>query len=443
MRNSYAVIAIVVVGLIVGGSVYGVMASAAPSVSTVTSTITVTSVSTVTGSSSAISTSQTTSSATSSNAPINIGIIEDTTTSLAGFSKEAISFAQIAVNQLNAQGGIMGHKVVLYSADELPNPVAAAQQLILQDHVLAIIGVSYSGDAIAIMPTLAQYHVIGIWTTDALNGLMANVTSDYSNYKYFFRLYVPDSAYGPALSQFFSNTTAAKPTSIYWVSEDLSFAHETFVGVNQTMQQLGISVLGSAFTPLSQTDFTTIATTIASLHPSAVVLAQTGADAATFIQDLRAIPSASNINIIYIGNGALDDPYVMNSVESSHPGILNGTIYGTFPGTSTVPYNNLTTQLAQAYQALTNSTYYSLPSYTYSAVQVLSQAITTANSLDPNAIVPALQNVNYNGPTGPVAFDSSHNMIVQNPYWFVQIQSNKQVVIWPSAYATGTYQPPS
>lgn len=347
--------------------------------------------------------------------------------------------AQVAANQINAQGGVSGHKIVLYTADELPDPVAAAQKLILQDHVMAIIGISYSGDAVAIMPTLAKYHTIGIWCTDSLNSLMSNVTSDYNDYKYFFRLYAQDSSYSATLQSFFSNVT--KPTSIYIVGEDLVFARESAAAVNATAQSLGIKVLGSTFVPLSQTDFSTLATQIGSLHPSAVVDLQVTSGAATFINQLRANPAASNIQLIYIGNGALDDPYVMGQVESSNPGSLNGMIFTTFPGTNSTPYNSLTTALAKAYENMTHSNYYSLPSYTYSAVQILARAVANTSSLDPNVLVPALEKTNYDGPTGLITFDSSHNLVFPG-YWLLQVQSGKIQIVWPAKYATASYQAP-
>ncbi|MCL5067938.1 MAG: ABC transporter substrate-binding protein [Thaumarchaeota archaeon] len=432
MKASVIAAVVVVVIIIVAAAGYVVLTS-----TKVTSTSTSTSTSSTQTSLSTSSTQTSSVSSNSSAATINIGIEEDLTTSLAAFSQEAIAMAQIAANQINAQGGIDGHKVVLYTVDELPDPVAAAQKLILQDHVMAVIGISYSGDAVAIMPLLAKYHVIGIWCTDSLNSLMANVTSDYNNYQYFFRLYPQDSAFGATLQSFFSNVT--KPSSIYIVGEDLQFARESAVSVNASAQALGIKVLGETFVPLSQTDFSTLASQIGSLHPSAVVDLQVTGGATTFINQLRANPAASNIQVIYMGDGALDDPYVMGQVESSNPGILNGMVFTTFPGTNSTPYNSLTTSLATAYENMTHSSYYSLPSYTYSAVQILGQAIKSTGSLDPNVLVPALEKTNYNGPTGLVTFDSSHNLVFSG-YWMLQIQSGKIQVVWPSNYATSSYQ---
>lgn len=376
---------------------------------------------------------------TSTSSTINIGIMEDTTGSIAGFSKETIAMAQIAVSQINAGGGILGHQLKLFVANELPNPVSAVQNLVLQDNVIAVVGVSYTGDAIAVMPFLSQHQVLGIFTTATGNTLMNNVTSDYADFKYFFRLTLQDSAYSQFLGSFFTNVS--KPASIYFVAEDLSFAHETFASINQTAQQMGIQVMGATFVPLSQTDFSTLAAQIGSIHPALIIDAQTGIGVATFINQLAANPSAKGIAFMDIANGALSDPYVMSSVESANPGVLNGTIFQQFPGTNSTPYNSLGSSLAQAYTANTTQTYYSFPSNSYTAIRVLAQSITTANSLNVSSIITAMQKISYQGPAGLVTFDSNHNWIVPS-LWYTQFQNGKLQVIWPPQFATSTYQAP-
>jgi ABC-type branched-subunit amino acid transport system substrate-binding protein len=377
---------------------------------------------------------------TSTASTINIGIMENETGSIAAFAKETIAMAEVAVSQINAEGGILGHHVKLFVANELPDPISAVQSLVLQDNIIALIGVSYSGDAIAVMPFLSSHGVIGMFTTSTSNTLMNNVTSDYTHFKYFFRVTLQDSTYAQSLGTFFSSVT--KPSSIYFVAEDLSFAHETFAAINSTAHQMGIQVLGATFVPLSQTDFSSLAAQIASLHPSMIIDAQTGIGGATFIEQLKANPAARGIEFMDIANGALSDPYVMSSVESSNPGVLNGTIFQQFPGTNSTPYNSVGASLAQAYTQNTGQIYYSFPSNSYTAIRVLQSAISSANSLNVNSIISALEKVSYQGPTGLVTFDSNHNWIVPG-LWYTQFQNGKLQVIWPSQYATSTYQSPS
>ncbi|MCL5069262.1 MAG: ABC transporter substrate-binding protein [Thaumarchaeota archaeon] len=439
MKTSTLAIVVVVVIIIIAAGGYFAYTSY---YNTTTSTPSTTTPPSTTSTAPVITTSSSTTSTTSAPAlRFNIGVMEATTGSISGFSNETIAMATVAVNQLNAQGGILGHPVKLFVANEIPSPTAAAQTLVLQDNVSAIVGVSYTGDAIAIMPFLSQHHVLGLFTTATGNTLLNNVSTDYANYKYFFRFTLQDSTYATYLQQFFNNVT--KPTSVYFVAEDLSFAHETFSAINQTLTSMGINVMGATFVPLTQTDFTTLAAQIGSEHPSMVIDAQTGIGVATFLEQLKANPSAAGIQFLDIGNGALSDPYVMGSVASSHPGVLNGVIFQQFPGTNSTPYNSLGASLILAYQNATHQTYYSFPSNSFTAIHVLAQSMVNANTVsNVSAIITAMEHISYEGSAGLVTFDTNHNWIVPT-LWYTQFQNGHLQVIWPPSFATSTYQPPS
>ncbi len=366
--------------------------------------------------------------------------MEDQTGPIAGFAAETIAMAKVAVNQINAQGGILGHPLKLFTADESSGAVTAAQSLILQDKVVAIVGVSYTGDVLAIMPFLSQHQVIGIFTTATGNTLMSNVSTDYSAYKYFFRLTLQDSTYGKSLGDFFANVT--KPSSIYFVAEDLSFAHEAFSSINQTASQMGIKVVGATFVPTSQTDFSTLVAQIGSVGPAMVIDAQTGIGGATFLTALKANPSTSKIAFMDIANGALSDPAVMASLQKSSPGALNNTIFQQYPGTATKPYNSLGESLVSAYQQATNSTYYAFPSNSFTAIHILEQSMVNANTVtNVSSIISSIEKIQYQGAAGLVTFDSNHNWIIPG-LWYTQFQNNALQVIWPSNYSTSTYEAP-
>ncbi|MDG7001192.1 MAG: hypothetical protein JRN15_19015 [Nitrososphaerota archaeon] len=91
MKNSYAIIAMIVIAIVVGGGVYGVMASAAPSsASTVTSTVTTTSVSTAT----------TSSGGSGINSPIKVGVLEPLSGALAGPGQGIVDAIKLAALQI-------------------------------------------------------------------------------------------------------------------------------------------------------------------------------------------------------------------------------------------------------------------------------------------------------------------------------------------------------
>jgi ABC-type branched-subunit amino acid transport system substrate-binding protein len=392
---------------------------------------------TTTGTTTSGSTSLTsTSSSSTACAPYNIGMMEDETGSVATFANESIHMAQIAVNQIDAAGGVNCHLLKLFTASEVPSAQAAANTLILQDNVSALIGITYAGDAEALFPFLASHHVVTIMTTASNNGLLQNLTTDYSAYQYFFRITSNDTGYAQSAINF--SASVLKPTSFYFVAEDLAFSHELFQNLSNFASGQGLTVAGSTFVPLSQTDFSTTASAVVAANPGLVIDCQTGSGAGSFIKDLRANPSGAGIKVLYMCNGALADPGFQGYLESQGTS-LNGIVFQIEASTASVPLNNVSTYVATQYHQTMGPfyPYYSFVSNDYSAVQILATAIKQAGSTNASAVINALQTVSYVGPTGTVQFNSLHIWTPQ--FWYTQIQNSTEKVIYPTAYANGSY----
>ena len=63
--------------------------------------------------------------------------------------------AEIAVDEINAKGGVKGHKLVLVSRDDEHNPVktvAAYRELVERENVVAMIGATNSASMLAVTP---------------------------------------------------------------------------------------------------------------------------------------------------------------------------------------------------------------------------------------------------------------------------------------------------
>lgn len=416
MRSSVIVAIVVIVIAILGAGVYAL---------TLSGTTTTT-------------TTNTTSSLTTSGscAPYNIGIMEDETGAVAGFANESIHMAQIAVNQIDAAGGVNCHQLKLYSASEVPSASAAANTLVLQDNVSALVGITYAGDAVALFPFLSAHHVITIMATASNNGLLQNLTTDYSAYQYFFRITPTDTEMAQSVINF--TKTVIKPSSFYFVAEDLDFSHELFTNMSSFASSAGITVAGSTFVPLSQTDFTTTASTVAAANPGVVIDCQTGSGAGSFIQDLKA--DSPNIKVLYMCNGALADPGFQGYLESTDHTLLNGVVFQIEAGTATVPVNNVTTYLSNQYTSVMGPfyPYYSFVSNDYSAVIDLAAALKSAGVSNTTAIISALTTVSTLGPTGLIQLNSAQHIWTPD-FWYTQIQNETEKVITPGAFANGSY----
>ena len=94
--------------------------------------------------------------------PIKIGINQPLTGSVAASGNFITDGAKLAIEAINAKGGLLGEQVELVIEDNKSNPseaAAAAEKLITRDKVVAMMGAWGSTFTLAVMPKLEEYGV--------------------------------------------------------------------------------------------------------------------------------------------------------------------------------------------------------------------------------------------------------------------------------------------
>src|SRR5690242_9863672 len=117
---------------------------------------------------------------------IKIGVIgEDAAVAGTSITKAA----QLAADEINAKGGIKGHKVQVVTYDDhssAADAVRAFQRAVNQDHVNAVIVTYISEVALAVEPWAARLHMPTITPGAASTLISKHVHDDYDHYKYMF-----------------------------------------------------------------------------------------------------------------------------------------------------------------------------------------------------------------------------------------------------------------
>ena len=101
---------------------------------------------------------------------IVIGTIQDLSGPIAGFGKQARNGMQLAVEELNEQGGINGRKVKLIVEDHAYDPkkaVLAAQKLVNQDKIFMMLGHIGTAHNMAAMPIQFEKNVANFFPITA------------------------------------------------------------------------------------------------------------------------------------------------------------------------------------------------------------------------------------------------------------------------------------
>jgi branched-chain amino acid transport system substrate-binding protein len=101
---------------------------------------------------------------------ITIGSIQDLSGPIAGFGKQVRLGMMLRVDEINEQGGINGRKLKLYVEDSAYDPkkaVLAAQKLVNQDKIFAMIGHIGTAQNLAAMPVQFEKNVINFFPVTA------------------------------------------------------------------------------------------------------------------------------------------------------------------------------------------------------------------------------------------------------------------------------------
>ncbi len=101
---------------------------------------------------------------------ITIGSIQDLSGPIAGFGKQVRLGMMLRVDEINEQGGVNGRKLKLYVEDSAYDPkkaVLAAQKLVNQDKIFAMIGHIGTAQNLAAMPVQFEKNVINFFPVTA------------------------------------------------------------------------------------------------------------------------------------------------------------------------------------------------------------------------------------------------------------------------------------
>ncbi|HUJ26187.1 MAG TPA: ABC transporter substrate-binding protein, partial [Myxococcales bacterium] len=207
-------------------------------------------------------------------APIKIGLNDPLTGTYAELGKNEQIGAQLAVDEINKKGGILGRQVELLVEDSTSantgDAVQKAHKLIDRDKVDFLMGNVNSAMALALGEVTNQsgiFHVVTGGHTDAVTG-----TDCHWNV---FRV---------------CNTTRMETNSVastlfskygkkwYFITPDYAFGHTLQIGFEAALKQNGGTELGASLSPLGATDYSSYLIQAQSTNPDVIILLHAGQD---------------------------------------------------------------------------------------------------------------------------------------------------------------------
>ena len=181
---------------------------------------------------------------------ITLGSIQDLSGPLAGFGKQIRFGMNLRVSELNEQGGVNGRKIKLIVEDSGYDPkraVLAAQKLVNQDKIFAMVGHLGTAQNLAAMPVQFDKNVINFFPVTAAREMY----EPFHKLKYSFAATYYDQMKA-AVPKLVKDKNAKKVCSMY---QDDEFGLEVQRGADDGLKAIGMTMVEKTSFKRGATDF--------------------------------------------------------------------------------------------------------------------------------------------------------------------------------------------
>jgi ABC-type branched-subunit amino acid transport system substrate-binding protein len=360
-------------------------------------------------------------------ATLNIGVIYPFTGANANQGQVGMAGCLTGIAQVNADGGVLGHKFACKPFDTKGDPadaVPAANQMMASASPVMVIGAS--DDAVATAPIVTGNHVPNFAT-------VGDPHFDTQTNPYFYRLTPSDALQGIALGYWAANHGMKSAAAVF--TSDLG-AQTSVPPLRVEYAKLGGKFVADVKLAPGQSSYRTEVSQIISSHPDALITEGDAQSSTTFLSEYKQLAGTlplvlgtertSQSDWIGAVSGAIGTPLFLKSVKSITPYVnLTGPGYNLYK----------TKLLAQGAQVQNPVQYVGHPYVIsdYDAVAITALAMTMAKSTTPSvynsfivkvtapggtvvhtyadalAALKAGKTIQYVGASGPLIFNKYHS----------------------------------
>ena len=344
---------------------------------------------------------------------IKIGGIFPLSGSVAVYGTECRNGVELAINEINAAGGIDGKMLELVAEDDEGSPeksVNAYKKLVTKDKCSIIIGSLTSGCTAAIS-SLAQAQKV------LLLAPAATQTDITDAGDYVFRACFIDPFQGTVGGKFALEDLGAKNAAVlYDVQNDYSIGlYENFKVV---FEQGGGKVVAEESYSTGDKDFNAQLTKIKTTNPDVVYLPDYYGTVALIAKQLRA----QGINAPIVGADGWD-----GIIDNAGDEVLNGFYSNHYAADST---DGKVVTFVNSYKAKYGLTPVSFAALGYDCVYLLKDAMGAAKSADSTTLKDQLMKTNGAYVTGNLTFDAKRNPVKSAVMLEIVKQDGKLVPVY-------------
>lgn len=328
---------------------------------------------------------------------IRIGQIGPQTGEVAVYGQQTLTGVELAIEEINAAGGVLGKQLELISEDDKGDPTEAVTiyNKLMGENVSAIIGAVTSKPADAVASNSVDAGIPIITPT----GTMDSITEGKDNV---FRTCYIDPYQGQVLATFAANNLEAKTAAVMRNNSD-DYSNGVADAFIEKAKELGVEIVADEGYGAGDVDFNAQLTNIAQGNPDVLLVPEYYEKDILIAKQARELGLEAKI----LGPDGWDG--VLGVVDEDSKSALNDVYFANHY--SLDDESEVVQNFAKAYREKYDSDPSAFAALGYDTVYLLKGAWEKAESTDFAATIEALKALEQVGVTGNLKFGENNNPI--------------------------------
>ncbi len=337
---------------------------------------------------------------------VKVGAAQPFSGGLELFGAQARFGLDLAASEINAAGGIMGHKVEIIYEDMKTDPKTAAEKarkLIQRDEVIAVSGPITSSGRNAMVPHMQRLKTPLLYATNYEGA--DDQGGGCGRYLFFFNT-VPNQDTAPLIPYLKDQGIG---TSYYMFGANYVWPRNMFKAAKDMIGQIGGETLAEEYTPFGVKDFTSVIKKVSDSDCDILLFALPGADGITFIKQAEEFGLTKKLTIAFLG---FSETYLgafgAGKGENMYVGVP-------FVASSDDPgVKDFVARVRAMHGADAGVSHYVMTHY--NSLMALKAGLEKSGSIDREAAVDGMSGLSFDIPTGKATITEADHHVIMNMY---------------------------
>ena len=326
--------------------------------------------------------------------PIKIGVAEALSGPAAQYGVSIRNGFEMAVDEINAAGGVNGSKIELVVEDEQgkkDEAINAFKKLIFQDKALMLFGPTLSNSASAADPIAQASKIVVFGTSNTADGI--TTIGDHV-----FRNSVTEGDVLPVTIKVAAKVAKIRKVAVLYGNDDV-FTKSGYDAFKKALDDQKMPVTTTETFAKGDVDFKAQLTKIKATNPDAIVLSALIAEGAPIMVQARQL----GMNVPFIGGNGMNSVKVFDLAKGASDGLWVGSPW------SIENHTPANTSFIIAFTKKYSAPPDQFAAQAYDAMHIATEAMKKIKlsgdlAKDREALQAAMPGVKWNGATGPFAF---------------------------------------